>query len=800
MPAISGVIFCSAFILGLLFTGFSGTVRGIPIGSIVLLLTGVLLSFLIPRFWRIGIKSWVWVIAGVIAFLAGLYFQWRLPQPDAMDVSHWVENLPTPHIVEVTGKIATSPRLTQSQRIQFELQATQVKKGAESEIAAPEVAEPEKSAIEQPASTTGKVYVTVPLLQGTGLYPGQTITVTGSLYLPKPAANPGGFDFAHYLAHRGIFSGLNGRRIDRTQNRASSPLLWSIRQRMIRAHVKGAGVPEGLLLSAMVMGGRSVDVPHAVRDSFRVAGLSHMLAASGAHVAILLGVVMALTRRCTVKWQVVWGVGALLLFLGLAGFQPSVGRAVIMGSAALLGRLIERKIKPLGALLVTATLLLVITPVWVWDIGFQLSFLATLGLLVTVPVLSNWLDWLPKLLIPWFAVPIAAYLWTLPILLHTFGVVSIFSILINILASPLFTIVSLGGMVSGLAALVHPEAGQIAASWLYYPAHSLIGLAEWGSQLPGSSLAVGTISVAQLVMLYGLMVGVWQWNRSHRFWWVAAVVGISLVAVPVGYGAMTRFQVTVLATSGDPVMVVQNQGTVALINGGKEADARFTILPFLQSQGINQIDQAIALSQSTEAASWQRIAMSLPIYRVYAPAEPPSAIPVSTETVDRPSSNTPSFHAQQHYAEQPYSNLSTITNITNITPFLPQQSIAIGSTTVNLIHSHPTVMTMKMDQKMGEQTWLLLEGVAAMEESAALAKLLPPAQVLWWSGEPLSPEILEAVQPKIAIANARSLPPQTQNWLQTHHTATYLTGRDGAVQWTPATGFRAMVPSLDAAP
>ena len=641
----------------------------------------------------------------------------------------------------------TRPRLTQSQRIQFELKAAQLKLTASSE-----------SPIEaEPAPVTGRVYVTVPLLQATGLYPGQKITVAGSLYLPKPAANPGGFNFAQYLAQRGIFAGLNGKTIDRTQNRASPPILWNIRQRIIRAQVRGAGVPEGVLLSAMVMGGRSVDVPHSVRESFRIAGLSHTLAASGAHVAVFLGVVMALTRRCSVKWRVGLGVGALLLFVGLAGLQPSVLRAAIMGGAALTALLAERKVKPLGALLVTATILLAVNPVWIWDLGFQLSFMATLGLLVTVPVLSKWLDWLPKLLIPWFAVPIAAHLWTLPILLHTFGVVSVFSILINILASPLFTIASLGGVASGLAALIHPEAGRLVAALLYYPAHSFIALAEWGSQLPGSSFAVGTIGIVQPALLYGLMLVVWRWERSHRYWWVAALLGVSLVAIPVGYGAMTRVQVTVLATSSEPVLVIQERGTVALINAGSESDVRFTLLPFLQSQGINQIHQAIDLTPSTETESWQRLAASLPIQHLH--------------TVGQ-------FASQSHP--------------TPIMPLTLHQPVAIGSTTVQLLNSSPTVLSLQR----GEQTWLLLDA-PTLDDSTLKAFApapLPPAQVLLGSGESLSLTTLEAVQPTIAIANARSLPAETQSWLETHAVTTYLTERDGAIQWTPHKGFRAIVP------
>jgi competence protein ComEC len=783
MVAITGIFFCFAFILGLIASEVSGTVRSIPLGSLTLLICGIVLSFLIPRFHRKTVRPWVWLCASIIAFLAGIYFQWRLPHPGAIDISRLLTNSLEPSSeqtftqVTVTGKIATAPRLTQSQRIQFELNATQVQRNStETRVTGKPVAG---------KPVTGKVYVTVPLLQGTGLYPGQTIAITGSLYLPKPSANPGSFDFAQYLAQRGIFSGLNGTSIDRTQNRTSPPLLWSIRQKIIRAQVNGAGVPEGVLLSAMVMGGRSVDVPYSVRETFRTVGLSHLLAASGAHVALLLGVVMALTRRSSVRWQVSLGLGTLLLFVGLAGLQPSVLRAALMGAAALVATLLERRTKPFNVLLVTATLLLIVNPIWIRDIGFQLSFLATLGLLITVPVLNQWLDWLPKALIPWFAVPIAAHLWTLPLLLYIFGVVSPFSILINILASPLFTIVSLGGMVSGIAALIYPEAGQFIASGLYYPAHSLIRLAEWGSHLPGSSLAVGTISALQLAGLYGLIILVWQWNRSRRFWWVALLVGFSLVAVPVGYAAMTRFQITVMATSNAPMMVIQDRGNTTLIYTGQtspgkinteQASVQYSLLPFLKSQGINQIHQTITFTP-TSGEGWQQIMTTLSLQTVYTPAEPAIQAVAATHPASHATSNL------SHSTSAPPSHQ----------PLFSSQPIAIGSATTTLIHAQPPILTLQTK----EQTWLLLGNISAIEASAdsTLTERLPKAEVLWWSGSTLSLAILEAVQPTVAIVNARSLSPQTQTWLQAHAVNTFVTGQTGAVQWTPAHGFRTVLPA-----
>jgi competence protein ComEC len=85
-----------------------------------------------------------------------------------------------------------------------------------------------------------------------------------------------------------------------------------------------------------------------------------------------------------------------------------------MGCGALIGLVVQRKRKPLNSLLIAATLLLLFNPVWIWDIGFELSFLATLGLMVTVQPLIKRLDWLPPAIASLVAVPITASIWTLP--------------------------------------------------------------------------------------------------------------------------------------------------------------------------------------------------------------------------------------------------------------------------------------------------------------------------------------------------------------------------------------------------
>lgn len=792
MLAVRGAVICLAYILGLLFAGVAGQVGRVPGEAIGLLVAGAIFAFFIPRCWRTGPKAGVWLVAGFVAGLATLYFQWKVPHPQPTDISQvifWgkgqvaaVENVApeqtdqTDQTFRITGQIHTSPRLTQSQRIQFELEAEQMQ-------TAP------LSGQFTHSSVTGSVYVTVPLLQGTGLYPGQKVTVTGRLYKPKPAANPGGFDFAKYLAQQGIFAGLNGKQVEVANQQPAPSILWTIRQKIIRAQVAGLGVPEGPIVSAMVMGGRSVDVPHLVREQFRIAGLAHALAASGAQVSLLIGVVLTLTQRLSAKLRLILGLSVLLLYLCLTGFEASILRAGIMGAVALLALTIERKVKPLPSTLFAATLLLLFNPLWIRDLGFQLSFLATLGLLVTVPVLTRWLDWMPSAITPLFTVPIAAYIWTLPLLMFVFGVVSPYSILINVLVSPLIMVISIGGMMSALAALIYPLAGSGLAGLLYYPTHLFIQIADWGSQLPGGAWAVGTITIVQLVLLYGLIGLIWVWHKLQRYWWAAVIVGISLVMLPAWYASTHLLQATVLATASQPVLVFQERGRVALLNAGSESDVKFTVLPFLQKQGINQIDWALDPNiRNSDLEGWQRVLANLPIREFYSHRDQT----LETQTVDISDRTASVATTHQLWLTQLQSHQSTTI------PFPLERALPFASATIQILSQNPTILQIRF----ADQTWLLLPDRSIPMQSipaqsipaqSALTQLLPTAQVLWWTGGELSPDLLETIQPKIAIASARSIAAQTQTWLQSHHVTLFVTDRDGAIQWTPEQGFRAVL-------
>lgn len=773
MNPTNGFLLSLAYILGLLSTGSLGLEFHIASWKdYSLLITGafalgLIAAITIPRYWRTGPRPRLWLAAVIVAALAIIYFQARLPQPGANDISQLINsgnNVPQVQLITVQGKVSSIPRLTRSKRGQFWLKATQL-----SELTGRD----SNGAITK--GVTGKLYVTAPLLQTTGLYPGQIIAVTGILYQPKSATNPGAFDFRAYLAQKGAFVGLSGRQINFPDEVQKQPRgLWMVRQRIIRSQIRWLGSPQGQLLSSMLLGRRAVDLPYDVRDQFIEAGLAHVLAASGFHISLILGSVLALMRPWGAKTQFSIGISTLIVYVGLTGVQPSVMRAAIMGLGALIALVTQRQVKPLGSLLLAVTILLLFNPLWIWDIGFQLSFLATLGLLITVSPLTKQLDWLPPVVASVIAVSLAASLWTLPLQLYFFYKVATYSIVVNVICAPLIVIISLGGFISAIAALILPVAGSALAWLLYYPIELLLGLVQFFNDLPGSSVAVGQISIWQLLLLYGL-IGMSCMSRRWRLrWWLVGLVAFSLIVLPAWQTKLTQFQVHILATDQEQVLVIQDQRQVTLLNSGGADTASFAVLPFLKQQGINQIDWAIALDARPRFRNgWTSIVKSLPVKTFFDTTD--SRLP-SAKTIE--SYSQASTLAIANAVESQQGTYQLVSN---------GQTMSLGSTAIRLINAKPPVLQMQIQ----DQTWLLLGKMTPnLQKQLAITSNFPQIQVLWWSGESLTPELLNALEPEIAIASSNTIDAATVQLLQNNQTEIYWTGRDGAIEWTPRDGFQ----------
>lgn len=667
-----------------------------------------IISFLIlPKYWRFMPNFKIWLMGGLIAILGVIYFQFRIPTPQINDLSNIIkkDNL-VGEILTVKGKIVDQPQLNQNQKIRFILAVDQLKK-------------PQAKKINK---VTGKTYVTLPLLQGNGLYIGRNIEITGKLYLPKKLTNPGAFDFQYYLAQKGVFSGISGQNsVINLQEKEPIFTFYKVRKRIVQAQLKALESPLGQLVSSIVLGKNAVDLPPKIKDLFINNGLAHVLAASGFHVALLLGVILKLTKRFSGKNQLIIGLISLLFYLGLTGLQASVCRATLMGLGTLLGLVNDRKVNPLGSLFVSAILLLIINPLWIWDLGFQLSFLATLGLILSAEKIENKLDFLYPVIANPLAVSISANIWVFPLIIYTFKTFPIYSILVNLIADPLIIIISLGGMLSAFCTLFLPSLGTFIAQLLYYPSHFLVKIIEFFDSLPYRNLALGEIPLSLMLIIYLIFILTYlnQWLNQRLY--LSILLIFTLISLPLIYQNYTLTQITIFDTK-QPNITIQNKGDQFLITQGNYTDLVYTILPFLKSQGINKINTLILLNDQVSLIN----------------------------------------------------NYVKIDNLINLTK---SQTLSSENLKLNFSNQHT------LNLNFNEEKWLFLL------KSDPNLTINNDADILIWWQDHFNQELIQKINPKIAIA-VNSEPKQNlKTLLKKQNIKLYLTTEDGAIQWQEKTGF-----------
>jgi competence protein ComEC len=759
MGAITGLLWCGAYCAGLFIVSLLVRHWGIALwpgvaisGASALLLSGVA-ALLLPRFWRTGPRRMAWLATGLIGLAAVFNYGWQYPVPAQQDVSHWLERGELAGAQqEVWGSVKDMPRQTRSGKGQFSLYATLIR--AVDEVGLPLAA---------PELVTGQLYATVPVGAIENVFPGQPVRLEGKLYQPEPPKNPYAFDFRQYLADQHTFAGFSGKYLELRKNGAPGWWrLWRVRVRIARAHEAGLGTPAGPLVSAMALGRQAVQVPYDIQDTFIQAGLAHTLAASGFHVSLVLGVVLAIMGHPAITSRVgnpaaakvVVGLLALAGYVLLTGGQPSVMRASLMGVGALIGLATERRVNPLGCLLVAVTLLLVWNPTWIDSIGFRLSVMATLGLIVSVKPLTAWLEWLPTTLATIVAVPVAAYFWTIPLSLFYFQTLTTYSILLNMLVTPLVMVISLGGILSGLIAVAWPTLGSVLALVLWLPAHVLIWLVHWETSLPGSSVATGHIALWQMLGLYGLYVLGWQhcWLSKRR--WVIAVLLLVTAFGPLWLRAATLSEITVLAAGKDAVMVVRHHRSTLLVDSGTEKTAFYTVVPFLRQAGINRVSYAVNWLDS-DPDNWSTVLEKAPVQNFYS---------LTHDILAHPGIHH--FHILRGHEDH-----------------------ALGQQQVTRLDDSSLALRFDL---FGGHPWLLLPKLTPEQQNILSKDSNLSSEVLWWHGEWLAPELVAAVQPKVAIAST-AFPPdtETEQNLIAQGVQVFCTGQDGAMTWTPRQHYQA---------
>lgn len=343
-----------------------------------------------------------------------------------------------------------------------------------------------------------------------------------------------------------------------------------------------AGLPADAagLLPGLVLGDTSRLSPQ-LRQDFRTTGMAHLVAVSGANVAIVLGAVLVLARWVRLGPRAGPAAAGLALvgFVVLARPSSSVLRAAAMGAVVVLALACGRARAALPALFAAVVVLILVEPALALSVGFALSVAATGGLLVLAPPWASWLArWLPRGLAEAIAVPLAAQCACAPLIAMISASVSVVAVPANLLAAPAVAPATLLGVLTALVAPWWPAFGRLLAELAGLPAGFIVKVAHAGADLPGAALpwlggAAGGFLLAGTVLAVAVAVRFPAGRRLLGTLVVSALLAVAAVrALAPGWPPRGWQLAACDVGQGDALALSAGRGSAVLVDAGPDPD------------------------------------------------------------------------------------------------------------------------------------------------------------------------------------------------------------------------------------
>ncbi len=476
--------------------------------------------------------------------------------------------------------------------------------------------------------------------------PGHVVLVRGRFLSPPGRCNPGEFAYDAYLKRLGILRVMTVNQMRLVKPARGTAALVRRQVYHFQQKVRGAmnqfiaGDESRAILQALILGDQST-LTKATRLSFQQTGLSHVLAVSGLHV-MLVGMLVykllgPMCLRMGFSWRTAtWSRTAitlliLCLYMLITGARASVCRAVLVSLLMIGGALFQRPASSFNALGAAALLLLFYRPAYLFDVGFQLSFLAVLGILSLMPVFSALL---PRRL-PGFVnsllqsvlVSISATLGTIPVLLYHFGYLSFAGIILNIPALPLVAISLLSGLLTLLTATIFPGLAGLFGSAADFFVNTLLTIVSKGSaHLSALSISPGNVSLQTATVLFLICLTILTLSL-RRFRWKLLITLLSCLMLGQWIDIATATHQPRLSLlffdvgHGDASLITFPNGRRLLVDTGNvnqfTNQTQHTILPYLQRNGIKSLNVVLITHPHRDhAGGLPTLLASIPVHRI----------------------------------------------------------------------------------------------------------------------------------------------------------------------------------------
>jgi competence protein ComEC len=376
---------------------------------------------------------------------------------------------------------------------------------------------------------------------------GDRVRVDGEISVPEVGED--GFDYARYLSTKRISAVVEATGVYPVG--AGRGWIGRVHRRTDAALGHGLRPTEATVVRGMVLGDRSL-IPEDLEAAFQRSGVTHVLAISGQHVAILAAVVFFCLRLAAVPPNVRAGVTVALtwLYIVVAGAPPSAIRAGVVATFVLAAKPLGRQVSPLHFMTTMLAVALAYNPLLVYSTGFQLSVAAVFGILLLGEPLAALvrrtvlrpLAQPPHAVTSLISVSLAAQVSTTPIVAATFGEVSTVGVLTNLVAVPISGPILTLGLIGSILGNVAPV--------LAYPLNAcngalvtiLIAVARIGSSLPFATVTTPGVTPYLVGLFYAACAPIVAADRAFRgetrtLWAVLLLLWAALWLVLVGAGS-----------------------------------------------------------------------------------------------------------------------------------------------------------------------------------------------------------------------------------------------------------------------
>jgi competence protein ComEC len=361
--------------------------------------------------------------------------------------------------------------------------------------------------------------------------------------------------------------------------------------------------PQGAILEALLLGDRARMSPSDTQ-SLQKSGIFHIIAISGAHIAIISFFLFSIFKlvRIPTRLSYLLVIASIVFYSFLVEGRASVVRAAIMSLAFLLGKLIWRNVNLVNTISIAAFILLIHNPLNLFDSGFQLTFAATLSIILFFPKIIKYLPRLPLRISEMFVISLGAQLGVMPIIASVFNRIAFSSVILNFAAVPLTALIMAGGFIFFPLSFINPFLAQLWAKAVKILINLLTGSSHLFNKLPFLSYRIPTphlfTIIGYFIFLCLLLLPSKFKRQKVAFSLCFLFFFILLISYPFPSHSKNLRLTFIDVGQGESILIEFPGHKKMLVDGGGLPEKSFDIgenvvSPFLWNKGIKKINYLV---------------------------------------------------------------------------------------------------------------------------------------------------------------------------------------------------------------